>query len=100
MWSRDNKPKSSNRKDKYRCQSCGFTAKGWVETCPNCSSNKIEKFSSKFRFSKKNRKNALKIKRSKSMNARINGDINNITIQHIFVIRSKKPDNENWTPIE
>ena len=72
------KPKHKRRgaHHKYRCADCGFTAKGIgtdsPDACPNCDSTNIEEFHSSFRFSKKKRKNPLRIK-TKNLNKLMNG---------------------------
>ena len=75
-WRKNNKPKHSNKKDKYRCSNCGFTAKlveRDVVICPSCKSDTFNCYGSKFRFSSKKRKNPCRIKRTKIQNALIHG---------------------------
>ena len=81
-WSRIYKPKSSSKKNKYRCWSCGFTAKGSTQKCPSCGSTKIDEFSSKFRFSSRKRKNPCRVKRSKMTNKLINGNKESVAIRY------------------
>lgn len=58
---------------KYRCELCGFTCKRHSNICPTChSENSMKDYGRKFRFSKKNRKNPLRIEKSKSLKKHIN----------------------------
>lgn len=100
-WTKNNKPKIGGKKYKCRCQSCGFTAKGWPTICPSCQSTKVDHIGDRFRFSSKKRKNACRVKNSKNLNKLIhgNGNIsNNLYSKPIF--RKRKLIKGDWVSWE